>query len=177
MQSRRNAIIVGLLALGLVLWQQLSEPGAPAQRSGTLAEQQPTAAAPRAQLDERRKPPDEAHAPDALRLPPRRVVEQMRILDQRGDVLYRGPVDLQPTLERIVAGGRYPHRNDGGVFQNRPPPGQREPALPRQPQGYYREYVHPTLNTAGPGPQRIVVGRGGQFYYTPDHYQTFIPLQ
>ncbi len=43
--------------------------------------------------------------------------------------------------------------------------------------GYYREYVRPTPGVSGPGPQRIVVGRGGEMYYTSDHYQTFIPLQ
>jgi len=28
----------------------------------------------------------------------------------------------------------------------------------------------------GAGPQRIVTGNGGEIYYTPDHYQTFIRL-
>lgn len=146
-------MILGVLALGLVLWQQLQAPKAAPEppRSGTVSQQ--------------------------ARLPPRRVLDQMRILDQHGEVLYRGRVDLQATLERIAAGGHYPHRNDGAVFQNRPPPGEREPLLPRQAQGYYREYVHPTPGESGPGPQRVVVGRGGEYYYTPDHYQTFIPLQ
>lgn len=42
--------------------------------------------------------------------------------------------------------------------------------------GYYNEFVHPTLGARGAGPQRIVRGRGGELYYTPDHYKTFIPL-
>jgi filamentous hemagglutinin len=29
---------------------------------------------------------------------------------------------------------------------------------------------------SGAGPQRIVSGQGGELYYTPDHYKTFIPL-
>lgn len=45
------------------------------------------------------------------------------------------------------------------------------------PVGYYTEYVHPTPGILGPGPQRIVVGQGGEMYYTADHYKTFIPFK
>jgi hypothetical protein len=34
----------------------------------------------------------------------------------------------------------------------------------------------PHSGTIRPGPQRIITGQGGEFFYTPDHYQTFIPL-
>lgn len=81
-----------------------------------------------------------------------------------------GLVDVRPTIQRINSGGTFPHRNDGSVF------GNREGLLPARPNGYYREYVHPTPGVNGPGAQRIVQGQGGELYYTPDHYQTFIPL-
>jgi guanyl-specific ribonuclease Sa len=130
----------------------------------------------RAELDDRAKKADrvEPRAP-TTRL--RSVIEGVRVVDQRTGTVHEGPIDLSRTLERIAAGEHYPHRNDGGVFQNRPLPGQREPELPRKPSGYYREYVHPTPGIDGPGPQRVVVGQGGEYYYTPDHYQTFIALQ
>ena len=79
-------------------------------------------------------------------------------------------VDLGPTLERIAKGERFPHRNDGAIFRNR------EGLLPSKPEGYYREYVHPTPNVRGPGPQRIVIGENGELFFTADHYSTFIPL-
>ena len=79
-----------------------------------------------------------------------------------------GTVDLKPTLDRIKAGGTYPHKNDGSIFQNRNSP------LPPQQPGYYTEYVHPTPGINGAGPQRIVTGKGGEIYYAPDHYATFI---
>jgi filamentous hemagglutinin len=82
----------------------------------------------------------------------------------------KGTVDLGPTLKRIESGGSFPHRNDGSVFMNR------EGLLPTQPQGYYREFVHPTPGVSGPGPQRVIQGQGGEMFYTPDHYGTFIPL-
>ncbi|MCC4598359.1 hypothetical protein LL969_22380 [Xanthomonas campestris pv. phormiicola] len=52
----------------------------------------------------------------------------------------------------------------------------RDGDLPAKPLGCYTEYVHPTPGVSGPGPQRIVVGKGGEMYYTPYHYKTFIPI-
>jgi hypothetical protein len=72
------------------------------------------------------------------------------------------------TMDRIMDGQTYPYRNDGSIFQNR------ENILPVQDAGYYKEYVHPTSGVSGPGAQRIIIGRGGEYYYSPDHYKTFI---
>lgn len=80
-------------------------------------------------------------------------------------------VDLKPTLERINRGGSHPHYNDGTVFRNA------EGRLPSSTDpNYYREYVHPTPGISDAGPQRVVVGRNGETYYSPDHYDTFIPI-
>lgn len=98
-----------------------------------------------------------------------RVVESAAIKNY-DKVIYRGPVDLSETIERIRAGETFPHRNDGSVF------GNRERLLPSKPRGYYREYVHPTDGINGPGPQRLVVGKDGDWWYTPDHYASFIQL-
>lgn len=79
------------------------------------------------------------------------------------------PPEAQETLRLIDAGGPFPHKRDGIVFQNR------ERFLPAQPRGYYREYTVATPGLNHRGPRRIVTG--GQppavFYYTADHYQTF----
>ena len=64
-----------------------------------------------------------------------------------------------------------PTGNDGSTFRNR------EGRLPSKPNGYYTEYVHPTPGIGGPGPQRVVSGGGGEMYFTPDHYNTFIPIR
>jgi filamentous hemagglutinin len=61
--------------------------------------------------------------------------------------------DLQPTLNRIASGGKFPHRNDGAIFKNL------EGLLPKQNTGFYREFVHPTPGITGPGPMRIVTGQ------------------
>jgi filamentous hemagglutinin len=83
-----------------------------------------------------------------------------------------GTVDLRPSLDRIKSGELLDEfRNDGSVFKNI------SGRLPANPSNYYREYVHPTPGIAGrPGPQRIIIGRGGEMYYTPKHYDFFIPL-
>ncbi|WP_162240089.1 ribonuclease domain-containing protein [Pseudomonas sp. Leaf129] len=74
-------------------------------------------------------------------------------------------------MDRIKSDEYFPDRNNSSIFQNR------ASDLPQKPAGYYAEYVHPTSGIAGPGPQRIVVGKGGEMYYTADYYKTFIPIK
>jgi len=83
----------------------------------------------------------------------------------------KGVADLQPTLNRIASGGKFPHRNDGSIFKNF------EGLLPKQNAGFYREFFHPTSGITGPGPMRIVTGQNGGMWFTPDHYKTFIPIR
>lgn len=99
------------------------------------------------------------------------VVRNARVTDEDGRVIYRGDVDLGPTLDRIDRGKRLRFSHDGIVFENR------ERRLPQKPSGYYHEYVHPTPGDDGPGGQRVVLGRNGEVYYTPDHYHTFRRVQ
>ncbi|WP_208727395.1 polymorphic toxin-type HINT domain-containing protein [Leptospira bourretii] len=105
-----------------------------------------------------------------------RFIDGVRVVDKRTGKVLEGTVDLKPTLQRIEQGGRFPHRNDGSIFNNRPLPGKTTPELPVKPDGYYTEYVHPTPGVQGPGPQRIVRGANGDMWYTPDHYDSFIRL-
>lgn len=116
-------------------------------------------------------PSDETDLEEAAGAPQRFVVKNQVIRDLNGNVAYRGDVDLTDTLKRIAAGEQLRFRNDGVVFENR------EKRLPRQPSGYYREWVHPTAELDGPGPQRIVTGEQGEIYYTHDHYRTFRKLK
>jgi filamentous hemagglutinin len=97
-----------------------------------------------------------------------RFINEVIVIDKKTGNVLRGTVDLKPTLDRISAGRSFPHKNDGSIFANK------ESLLPQQPTGYYTEYVHPTPGVSGPGSQRIVVGKGGEIFYTPDHYSTFI---
>lgn len=107
--------------------------------------------------------------------PETRFIEGVQV-KSHGKVIAEGTVDLKPTLDRIRSGGANAHKNDGTVFRNLPPKGQQRPLLPEKPENYYTEYVHPTPGVKGAGPQRIVVGKGGEIYYTPDHYDSFIPV-
>ena len=77
------------------------------------------------------------------------------------------PPEAQATLALITAGGRFPHAQDGRTF------GNREGLLPRHGRGYYREYTVTTPGSKNRGARRIVAGRGGEYYYTEDHYLTF----
>jgi guanyl-specific ribonuclease Sa len=84
--------------------------------------------------------------------------------------------DVGRTLDRIAAGGTNPHRNDGTRFGNYPDRKTGARLLPDKPAGYYTEFVHPTPGISHAGAQRIIVGRKGEAYYSPDHYKTAIPL-
>ena len=80
-------------------------------------------------------------------------------------------VDLPPeaaaTVALIEAGGPFPYRQDGVVFENR------ERILPDRPSGYYHEYTVPTPGSADRGARRIVTGGNGELYWTDDHYDSF----
>ena len=71
------------------------------------------------------------------------------------------------TIALIKAAGPFPYARDGVVF------GNREGELPKQARGYYREYTVTTPGARDRGPRRIIAGRGGEYYYTEDHYRSF----
>jgi filamentous hemagglutinin len=99
------------------------------------------------------------------------TVRNLEIRDIDGSIAYRGDVDLAPALRRIEAGKKDSHPNDGSVFANH------EGKLPRKDRGYYREYVVRTPGIRHAGPQRLVIGRQGEVFYTHDHYNTFTRIQ
>ncbi len=77
------------------------------------------------------------------------------------------PPEARSTLALIERGGPFPHARDGITF------GNRERLLPERAHGYYREYTVPTPGVTNRGARRIVAGRGGETYYTDDHYRRF----
>ena len=77
------------------------------------------------------------------------------------------PYEARQTVRLIGRGGPFPYERDGVVF------GNFERLLPRRERGYYREYTVPTSTLNHRGARRIVVGRGGELYYTDDHYRSF----
>lgn len=81
------------------------------------------------------------------------------------------PVQAQETLALIRAGGPFPYTRDGTTFFNR------EGLLPKAARGYYREYTVTTPGSRDRGARRIVAGQRGEFYYTPDHYRSFMRIR
>jgi ribonuclease T1 len=77
------------------------------------------------------------------------------------------PAQARATIELIRNGGPYPYERDGLAF------GNFEKRLPLRERGYYREYTVRTPGATGRGARRIVAGKGGELYYTDDHYQSF----
>jgi filamentous hemagglutinin len=95
------------------------------------------------------------------------VVRDVVVRDEDHRVVFRGDVDLAPTLKRIESGKRLRFSHDGVVFENR------ERRLPAMPSGYYHEFVQPTPGDDGPGAQRVILGAEGEVFYSYDHYRTF----
>jgi ribonuclease T1 len=77
------------------------------------------------------------------------------------------PPEARDALQRIRKGGPYDYAKDGTVF------GNREKRLPANKRGYYHEYTVKTPGERTRGARRIVTGKGGEAYYTADHYNTF----
>lgn len=78
------------------------------------------------------------------------------------------PAEARDVIKRIDDGGSFQYRQDGVTFQNR------ERLLPAEPGGYYREYTVSTPGAADRGARRLILGRHGELYYTPDHYRSFL---
>lgn len=77
------------------------------------------------------------------------------------------PPEAREVLDTIAQGGPYDYPQDDQVF------GNREGRLPDRERGYYREYTVRTPGEDDRGARRLVVGEGGDVYYTADHYRTF----
>ena len=101
-------------------------------------------------------------APPALALgdaPPATVATEIAVAELPGEA--------RQTIALIRKGGPFPYERDGVVF------GNFEKRLPAQTRGYYREYTVRTPGVQSRGARRIVAGRGGELYYTDDHYSSF----
>jgi ribonuclease T1 len=81
------------------------------------------------------------------------------------------PAEARQTLELIKSNGPFPYKQDGTTF------GNRERRLPFRASGYYREYTVKTPGAKDRGARRIIAGNGGEFYYTADHYRTFMRIR
>ncbi|MBI3687201.1 MAG: guanine-specific ribonuclease N1 and T1 [Actinobacteria bacterium] len=77
------------------------------------------------------------------------------------------PPQVADTYRLVRRGGPFPYARDGVVFANR------EALLPDRSGGYYREYTVPTPGTPDRGARRLIVGAGGEVYYTADRYLSF----
>jgi ribonuclease T1 len=77
------------------------------------------------------------------------------------------PGEARQTISLIRKGGPFPFLRDGVVF------GNFEKRLPTRARGYYREYTVRTPGARERGARRIVAGKGGELYYTDDHYNSF----
>ena len=82
------------------------------------------------------------------------------------------PAQADDTVREILAGGPFPYRQDGVIFDNR------ERRLPAEPHGYYHEFTVSTPGSDDRGARRIIAGGDHEtapdvLYFTGDHYASF----
>ncbi|MEO9261532.1 MAG: ribonuclease domain-containing protein [Jatrophihabitantaceae bacterium] len=80
------------------------------------------------------------------------------------------PEQARQTVALIQRHGPFPYSHDGIVYQNL------ERQLAIEPSGYYHEYTVVTPGSADRGARRIITGKDGSFYYTADHYHSFVRI-
>ncbi len=90
---------------------------------------------------------------------------------ERAITLKELPAEARPLLEQIKTGSAPPHsKKDGSEFKNH------HKRLPKKEPGYYKEYIVPNAQVHLQHTRRIIVGAGGELYYTEDGYKTFRPI-
>ncbi|SDJ06550.1 Guanyl-specific ribonuclease Sa [Frankineae bacterium MT45] len=80
------------------------------------------------------------------------------------------PAQAAQTVTLIEHHGPFPYSQDGVVFDNN------EKHLPIEKRGYYHEYTVDTPGSPDRGARRIITGANGEYYYTDDHYDTFVQV-
>ena len=153
MKKTLAALLAALASLLLVAVRYLERPSAPAPASVSHS-------APRPRTVPSAPSTREAPAPIALGDPAleRQVALVIESMDRTG----RPP-------EGVAQGGR--RHGPRGAFENA------EGRLPRQAAGYYTETDVWPRGGGGRGPLRLIFGRGGEVYYTADHYRTFVRVR
>jgi ribonuclease T1 len=80
------------------------------------------------------------------------------------------PAQAADTVRLIQAHGPFPYSQDGVVFNNA------EHHLPGESSGYYHEYTVQTPGSKDRGARRMITGSAGEYYYTADHYDSFVKV-
>jgi guanyl-specific ribonuclease Sa len=153
MKKALAAMLAAFAALLLLAVRHLERPAEPAPVSIPHSAPRPETV-PAAPVS-REAPPAIALGDPALERQVALVIESM---DRTGH-----------PPEGVAQGGRRSGRR--GVFENA------EGHLPRQAGGYYTETDVWPRGAGGRGARRLIFGRGGEVYYTGDHYRTFVRVR
>lgn len=85
-----------------------------------------------------------------------------------GKIVGEGTVHVRPTINAIENGSHLP-RNATGYLNK-----ELHTQLLGKPAGYWQEYD--LIGFGGKSPLRILQGRQGEYFLSPDHYKSIIPL-
>jgi ribonuclease T1 len=149
MKKTLAALLAALASLLLVVARHLERPAAPAGVSVPHSAPRPATVPPA---------PSTRQTPAPIALGDPALERQVALVIESMDRTGRPP-------EGVAQGGR--RHGPRGAFENA------EGRLPRQGAGYYTETDVWPRGPGGRGARRLIFGRGGEVYYTADHYRTF----
>lgn len=168
--TRNNSLVIIILILAVIFLRDridLSQLlGGESSTSPTQTQSTPTLQTPNQSPNDSSQSANQSSSQDDSL-----IMRDVKIYDLDGNLAYEGDMDLKSVFERIERGESDSHDNDGSTF------GNREGLLPKKERGYYTEYVVRTPGMRSVGPQRLILGDGGEAYYTPDHYESFIQVR
>ena len=147
------ALLAAVASLLLVVARPLERPAAPAGVSVPYSEPRPATVPPA---------PSTRQTPGSIALGDPALERQVALVIESMDRTGRPP-------EGVAQGGR--RNGPRGAFENA------EGRVPRQGAGYYTETDVWPRGAGGRGARRLIFGRGGEVYYTADHYRTFVRVR
>jgi guanyl-specific ribonuclease Sa len=154
MKKTLAAVLAALATLLLVAVRHLQGPAEPAPASIPRSAPHAPETMP--------APPVSRDAPPAIALGDPALERQVALVIDSMDRTGHPPAG-------VAQGGR--HGGTRGVFENA------EGRLPREAGGYYTETDVWPRGEGGRGARRLIFGRGGEVYYTADHYRTFVRVR
>jgi len=154
MKKTLAAVLAALASLLLVAVRYLERPSAPAGAPVSHS-------APR--------PPTVPSTPSTREAAPAPIALGDPVLERQIALVIESMDRTGRPPDGVAQGGR--RHGPRGAFENA------EGRLPRQGPGYYTETDVWPRGAGGRGARRLIFGRGGEVYYTADHYRTFVRVR
>ena len=157
------SVALAVVVVGLIAWSRAGSGDASAAAGGSTTIQSTTSQLAGSGVDQKQSSTNKSTTSTKKSA----TTSTVRATRLRTVALAALPEEAQATWRLVQRKGPFPYDRDGITFENR------EGRLPTKPRGYYHEYTVTTPGESDRGARRLIVGSGGDVYYTDDHYDSF----